>query len=99
MVLQYSDHVHRVYTCKLCGLESDGSGMRRTVPKGEVQRVVDAVYRELSRGKVRIELQPFIRTVEKVCLKQLNGHIPVIKQTELNSWGYEVIGETIIKVK
>ena len=99
MILQYSDHIHREYTCGRCGLVSSNGGLRSSAPKGDVQKVVDKVYAELSRDIHRIELQPFLGVVEKVCLKTYNGHFPIIKRAELSSWGYEIIGTKIIKVE
>jgi hypothetical protein len=68
-------------------------GKRPSIPRPEVKRIVDVVFREI--GQRSVDKKAFLTLVDAVCAKTLGGHFVVIRISEFNSWGYEVVGDRI----
>jgi hypothetical protein len=81
------------YWCEKCGECMDHPGHKPRVDRIEVKHIVDYVWKEI--GRTEVDYRTFILLIDQVCFQTLNGHFPVLKVSEFNSWGYEIVGTRI----
>lgn len=99
-MIRFSDRFNGEYHCTNCGRVTDHPGVMRTLPRRHLRKIIDDAYDTLmDHGVKRVDLNSFILSVDKASLALDGSHIPIVSRKELSEWGYEIVGNTIKRVR